>query len=513
MAVPVTNFGLVTVSTTYGSSDTSIVLTSGHGARLPATTGGYQYPMTWWNFTDYPHPADDPNVEIIQVNGRSSDTLTISRGQEGTSASTKNGAGKVYRMSLGITKAMWESMRIKNTHYGLVLQTSQNADTEARQVEIVSVDSLVMDDGTVMDNSDNSWTGKTVDITISGPGGLDTGTELGGQWYDVYAISTEAGIKNLLLHASRAWADSASYVTDEDASQNVGAATANSFVAQGFKLSDSGKLRYARLKLNKVGSPSGQLVCYVYSDNAGVPGSVLATSKIISLSTLSSTDTWVQFTFPYNAPTLSASPTRYHVVIGVPVNASNYLQWRMDGSAGTYADGSKATWNGSVWTADTDDDMMFTIGVEVQNSAVTMPSTYTKKCHLGWVFNDGFSNFIKFIQHGRMRRDLVINEDDNYMTVLDASIQIVRTLAPPIECCTVLMACAGTGTQAGIAAIGSTARYDLSSSGDTVSAQAILYSGTTSTRPGVFNDVVVTGGFFAVHGTSGAKIWMCGFSW
>lgn len=513
MAVPVTNFGLVTVSTTYGSGDTSIVLTAGHGARLPATTGGYQYELTWWNVTDYPHPADDPNVEIVLVTGRSTDTLTVTRGQSGTSASTKNTGGKTYRMSLCITKSMWESMRVKSQHQGLVLRTDRDADTAARQVEIVALDYLTMDDGTVFDNSDNSWTGKTADITASGAGGLDTGAELGGQWYDIYAIAKEDGTKNLLLHKSKSWSDEANYSANEDASQNVGAATSNSFVSQGFKLLNSGQVRYAKLKLLKVGSPTGQIACLVYSDSAGVPGSLLVASHNIDVSLIPTSATWIHFNFPHTAPTLSASPTQYHLVIGLAVDASNYIQWRMDGSAGAYADGAKATWNGSTWTTDTDDDMMFTVGLVTNNSSVSMPANYTKKCHLGWVFNNALTNFTPFIQHGRTRRDLTISETDNYIDAMNGAIRVTRLFAPPIESCTVLMAIAGTGTAAGIAAVGDTSRYDLSSDGDTTSAQAVLYSGTTSTRPGVFIEVLVSGGFFTSHGTNTAKLWMSGFSW
>lgn len=98
----VANFVLVQASTGYGSSDTSITLQSGQGAKLPAAP----HQLIWWNSTDYPNPANDPNVEIIRVTNISTDTLTISRAQEGTSASTKNSAGKTYSLTLGITAKM-----------------------------------------------------------------------------------------------------------------------------------------------------------------------------------------------------------------------------------------------------------------------------------------------------------------------------------------------------------------------------------------------------------------------
>ena len=58
---------------------------------------------SWWNITDYGDPSDDPNKEIVRVTVRSTDTLTITRAQEGTSASTKNEAGKQYVMILSPT--------------------------------------------------------------------------------------------------------------------------------------------------------------------------------------------------------------------------------------------------------------------------------------------------------------------------------------------------------------------------------------------------------------------------
>lgn len=93
------NFAKVTVSTGYDAAATSIVLSSGHGAKLPTVS----FNAVWWNSTDYADPADDPNVEIVRVTAISTDTLTVTRAQESTSASTKNTAGKTYKMIAGMT--------------------------------------------------------------------------------------------------------------------------------------------------------------------------------------------------------------------------------------------------------------------------------------------------------------------------------------------------------------------------------------------------------------------------
>jgi len=93
------NFAKVTVSTGYDAAATSIVLSGGHGAKLPAAP----FNATYWNSTDFADPTDDPNVEIVRVTAISTDTLTVTRGQEGITASTKNTASKTYRMIAGLT--------------------------------------------------------------------------------------------------------------------------------------------------------------------------------------------------------------------------------------------------------------------------------------------------------------------------------------------------------------------------------------------------------------------------
>lgn len=110
MRDPVKNFAKVTVSTTYDASATSIALTAGHGALLPAPATAGAYNLVWWNSTDYADPADDPNVEIVRVTARSTDTLTVTRAQEGTSASTKNTASKTYKMILALTKDVMDDV-------------------------------------------------------------------------------------------------------------------------------------------------------------------------------------------------------------------------------------------------------------------------------------------------------------------------------------------------------------------------------------------------------------------
>jgi hypothetical protein len=101
------NFAKVSVSGGYTSSDTVINLDFGSGARLP---GSGSYNLVWWNSTDFVSPTDDPNVEIVRVVSRTGDQITVTRGQEGTTASNKNTFGKAYTMILSLTKKMLDDI-------------------------------------------------------------------------------------------------------------------------------------------------------------------------------------------------------------------------------------------------------------------------------------------------------------------------------------------------------------------------------------------------------------------
>ncbi len=101
---PVRNFAIITVSTGYDSAAVSIALSSGGGAKLPQPSTDGPFNLVWWNSTDYTNPADDPNVEIVRCTARSTDTLTITRGQESTSPANHNIGGKTYKVILALTK-------------------------------------------------------------------------------------------------------------------------------------------------------------------------------------------------------------------------------------------------------------------------------------------------------------------------------------------------------------------------------------------------------------------------
>lgn len=84
-------------STSYGASDTSIVLETGGGVRFATPP----FLAQWWNVTDYVWPDDDPYMEWVNVTAVDSDTWTVTRAQRGTFASSKDRIGRTYMFLVG----------------------------------------------------------------------------------------------------------------------------------------------------------------------------------------------------------------------------------------------------------------------------------------------------------------------------------------------------------------------------------------------------------------------------
>jgi len=108
MADALKAFAISTVATapSPAASGTSLVVAAGHGARFPATP---------FNATVCPAAAtpDPTNAEIVRVTNISTDTLTIEREQEGTSARTIGTGDLIFQ---GVTPKMIEDPRAPANH-------------------------------------------------------------------------------------------------------------------------------------------------------------------------------------------------------------------------------------------------------------------------------------------------------------------------------------------------------------------------------------------------------------
>lgn len=401
-ATPVTNFGKVTVSIGYNAAATSIVLTTGHGSRLPST---FPYPITWWNATDFSDPADDPSREIVIVTARAGDTLTVTRAAEGTSASNKNTASKTYKMVLSITKAMWDSLftnSLSQSFRGLTVQTHPDADKALSTVRF-SADAIVMDDGQEI----RDWSNIDVALTASGVNGIDTGSEAASTIYELWAIFNGATKAGLLHKAKDYFLDETwdqSGATTEDGQHLLRDAAARTKLAQGFQVNTAGLMEFVDIKVAGVGTPTGNFWLTVEATSGGVPSNTpLATSDKYDVSRLTTAPNAIFIRMPFRTPAALSAATQYHLVLqgDFTVSAANHMVWRADTTASTYALGSKGAYDGTTWTNDADDDFLFKIYITRNDVAVTMPSGYTQKAKIGYAVNNSGSNLRHFRQLNR----------------------------------------------------------------------------------------------------------------
>lgn len=104
---PVKNFAIAVVDTPFNAAATSFNVAAGSGALFPNPGVDGAFNVVCWNDTDYPSIWDDPNKEVIRVTTRATDAFSVvTRAQEGTAATDKNIAGKVYKVGLFITAKM-----------------------------------------------------------------------------------------------------------------------------------------------------------------------------------------------------------------------------------------------------------------------------------------------------------------------------------------------------------------------------------------------------------------------
>lgn len=511
MATPVSNFGKATVSTTYGSAEVTIVLTTGHGSRFPST---FPYNLTWWNATDYPDPADDPNREIVTVTNRVTDTLTVTRGAELSGASTKNTVGKTYKMFQGVTKALVEELQVRGLsggHTKLVIATLPgSADKSVR----FTADSIVMEDGEDV----KDWGPITVNGAVTGFNGLDAGSLVGATWYSVWAIyngSTKAG----LLHREADWFLFEDATAGEDATQGIRSAVDNSNVkvGQGFKVNTAGPLPFVDVKLIKVGAPGGQIWFTIETDSGGVPsGTAVATSEPFNIAKIPTAA--VLMRIPFRTPPTISAFTQYHIVAqgNWAVSATDYVGWRMDGSAATYINGSKALWDSdtSTWTADTDDDLIFRVYIERNKTSVTVPAGY-RKAFLGYAYYLSGLFFSASLQINTqyqlidpVAHGLIVNETSGARAFED-----LRAWLPALPSCRVAIMHSGTGAAIAAMAYSTITGPNLDILAPGTSLIVAMTGNTTTERPEGVQSFPVEYAMMYTDGTAGCDLYFSGFSW
>ena len=183
-------------------------------------------------------------------------------------------------------------------------------------------------------------------------------------------------------------ASSASNTAASTGTFNLGDTASDNYLDNPFvwgNSNDGGQLTcgWVSFPLSKVGSPTGTLQAYLYSNNAGVPGTLLATSvnsypaSVIGSNSLSQPTT-IRFRFE-NQPQMSYTGT-FHVVLTYTGtnDGSNYVTIGTNTPASTSNGASVGTLNtssnGTSWTAQTGKAIQYTL--TVLNLECVKPQVY-----------------------------------------------------------------------------------------------------------------------------------------
>lgn len=164
---PLQNFvyGQVSTAPSPASSGTSLVLQSGQGSRFPdpATVGAYNAVVKPSGYVPIPD-----NAEVIRITAKSSDTLTIQREQEGSSARTIVVGDEVYGMAVtakmirDIQEATQVSLVTRETPTGTINGSNTAftlADTPSSGSERVYLNGVLQNQGA---SNDYTISGNTI---------------------------------------------------------------------------------------------------------------------------------------------------------------------------------------------------------------------------------------------------------------------------------------------------------------------------------------------------------------
>lgn len=335
----------------------------------------------------------------------SAGSLATTLAASGVAAATYGSASLVPVLTIDakgrVTSASTAAIGAIQAYRGLSLRTHPDNDIALKTVFLEHADEIVLDDGSVL----GPWDTLSADITASGAGGLDTGTEQASTWYEVYAIAKADGTKNLLLHRSKDNLNDQSNLFAGASARmlRLATGTATDQLAQGIKFATSGPLAYVDLALRANGTPTGNVwVSIQASSSSHADGTPLATSDKINVALLPTLGAWV-IRLVFRTPFSVVATTQYHLVLEGDYTRSdaNNVEWEGDPS-NRYANGIAQQYNGAAWSVATGvaDFAFYGAYVTRNDTAVTMPAGYTKKAKIGYAYNNSGSDLAAYIQQG-----------------------------------------------------------------------------------------------------------------
>jgi len=373
-------------------------------------------------------------------------------------------------------KQSWTAMSASQLVSGLSIGTHYHPTLKYSQVLLKHADGIVMDDGTAT----TGWDGLTADITVSGAGGLDQGSESANAWYEVWAIRTPAGSQALLLHRTlnrmidQAWQPTS--ITLIAGLRYDAFTTTLPFqryctkVSQSFVPAISGPLSAVELQsYTTTGTPLGNVWVSIQTDDGtgNASGSPLATAVAFEANYLSASTTVLHFIF--NTPPTVASGSRYHIVAEgdwpfsrlstatgntvffagntAPLGPGQqnwmanvgYTSGNLTINSG-YGDSRMYNVVTSSWATTANlggpQDLWFDTYVEQNLTPLVLPPGYTQKALISYVRNNGSSNFKEYHQ---FNRTMMMGYDTDWKVWESGSTQTIvsidlETCVPPVAC-------------------------------------------------------------------------------
>jgi hypothetical protein len=369
------------------------------------------------------------------------------------------------------------------THRGLFIGTNYDEFLRNTEIQLVSVDEIVMNTGA---RFSTGWAGLTASITsnvaTSGLGYLDTGVVTDNTCYEIWAVRNSSnGSQGLILHKALDRRVDATIDTTALAGtprkirfeHGLGFISCIN-VAQSFLATKSGPLTGVDLSVSRTGSPVGN--CWItLEDNTAsgnASGTPLATSRYMNVARLSPdiSSPFPRIRFVFDATANVVSGNSYWLVVQgdyptahLGVN-ENYIQvYGTASGISAYPNGlaKNFTSNTNTWVVANTQfnptgpaDLYFRTFVEANNTEVLMPAGYDQKCLLSYTFTDNFMKLKEYRQRDHKMTMTYYNRwvfvynsgtgvtfpgsgsDNPSSTLIDTRLQVLNLsgYVPPVPC-------------------------------------------------------------------------------